>query len=142
VEQQIDKMLLKCVVIRSDQSVKDLLRMLSADGSNFVAVVDAEGKAVGVATENDLLKLLKLEPIAGVQAVVTSDVGREIFDQPVTSIMTKEPVRLRNTATAKEALETMVSSGLRYMLVVDYDGKPAGYVRLMQVLKRMASGQV
>jgi CBS domain-containing protein len=130
-------MILKCVVIRKDQSIKDLLKMLSEESSNFIAVVDEEGKAVGVATENDLLKLLKLEPIPGVQAVVTSDVGEEILKQSVSAIMAKEPVKLKNDATTKEALEIMTSNSFRYLLVVDDDGRPVGYVRLMQLLKKM-----
>lgn len=136
-EQPIGKMILKCVVIRKDQSIKDLLKMLSEESSNFIAVVDEEGKAVGVATENDLLKLLKLEPIPGVQAVVTSDVGEEILKQSVSAIMAKEPVKLKNDATTKEALEIMTSNSFRYLLVVDDDGRPVGYVRLMQLLKKM-----
>jgi CBS domain-containing protein len=130
-------MILKCVVIRKDQSIKDLLKMLSDESSNFIAVVDEDGKAVGVATENDLLKLLKIEPIPGVQAVVTSDVGEEILKQSVSAIMAKEPVKLKMDATTKDALEIMTSNSFRYLLVVDDDGRPVGYVRLMQLLKKM-----
>lgn len=137
-QQPIDGMILSCIVLKDKQTISELLKKLSADSTNFIAVVDEEGRAVGVATENDLLKLLKLQPIAGVQAVVTDDFGAEIFGQKVSDIMARDPLKVKKNATAKDVLGMMTSNNLRSILVVDDENRPLGYVRLSDVMKRMA----
>ncbi len=133
----IEKIMLKCETIRSKQSIKELLKILSTNRSNFIVVVDEEGKAEGIATENNLLKLLKVEPIPGVQAVINDDVGKSIFNGSVSSIMTKDPIKVKKSATTHDALNIMISQDSRYVLIVDDDDMPLGYVRLSDVMKKL-----
>ena len=135
----IEKITLKCGTMSEDQSIKDLIKKLHEDRSNFIVVVNGDGRVAGIATENDLMKLMKLQPFPGMQAVVNENIGEDTFNQPVSGIMTKDPKRVKNTATTKDVLHAMISQEVRYLLVVDDENRPIGYVRLSDVMKNMVN---
>ena len=96
---------------REDRAPDVIRKVADADWQDAFPVLDAEGKLVGVIT-TDILKATAAEPDALVLALADD--------------MMAAPVFVRGTDHLHSALEVMLTSGMRELLVTDEAGKVQG----------------
>jgi arabinose-5-phosphate isomerase len=117
-------------VMRSDAEVprvaptatlSELMREMSSKGLGATAVVDAEGRAIGIFTDGDLRR--KVETGADLRALTAADV------------MHPRPRTLRADALAVEAAELMENHRITSVLVVDAAGLLIGALSINDLMR-------
>jgi CBS domain-containing protein len=84
------------------------------------ALISKDGKLAGIFTERDVLKKV---------------VGKAVpLNQPVSSVMTPDPVTLPNSASIAYALQHMSEEGYRHVPLVDVHGRPTGVVAVRDIV--------
>jgi arabinose-5-phosphate isomerase len=91
---------------------------MSAKGFGCVAVTDGEGKLVGLITDGDLRRHMRVD----------------LLQAPVDDVMTVSPKTVRPDQLASEALQLLNSSKITALIVVD-SGRPVGIVHFHDLLR-------
>ena len=91
------------VICRENQSVREAVAIMHAQGVGSVVVVDSDSRAVGIFTERDLL----------------AAVASKLETRSVTEVMTGAPLCLPAHAFAYEAALAMIGNRIRHVLVMD-----------------------
>jgi len=100
-------------------------RMYEARVSSIVGV-DSQGRALGILTERDLLRILSTQGPAG-------------LDVPLGQVMSRPVSTVPADAFVYVALGKMTRMGLRHLVVVDRDRRPLGMVTGRALLKVRAN---
>jgi CBS domain-containing protein len=108
-------------IVDATADVDEAIRRMHDKGIDCVLVVEG-GRLVGIFTDRDAV--LK---VAGTQ------VGR----QPISAVMTHDPVVLRHNETIAVALNKMAVGGFRHIPIVE-DGRPTGVVTARDVFHHLA----
>ncbi|OJX74808.1 DUF294 nucleotidyltransferase-like domain-containing protein [Magnetospirillum sp. 64-120] len=109
-----------------DVSLTDAIhRMYEARVSSIVGV-DSLGRALGILTERDLLRILSTQGAAG-------------LDVPLGQVMSRPVSTVPADAFVYVALGKMTRLGLRHLVVVDRDRRPLGMVTGRALLKVRAN---
>ncbi len=95
-------------------TVREALAIMTQARSGTVSVTNARGKLVGVFTDGDLRRRL-------------AD-GNEFLAQPLSSVMTKRPVVIRDDALAAEALKIFNERNIDDLIVVNSKMQPVGLI--------------
>ncbi len=95
-------------------SVKEALLVMTRAKSGCVSVVNARGKLVGVFTDGDFRRHISVDP--------------ELLSKPLQSVMTRNPVCIRDTALAVEALNVFNQRNIDDLIVVNARREPVGIV--------------
>ncbi|MBI4178412.1 CBS domain-containing protein [bacterium] len=85
-------------------------------------VIVAGGKPAGIFSERDVLKSL-------------SKGTENILSQPVSAVMTANPVTIETTAAFTRAMEMMDTRSIRHLPVVDAAGKIVGILSIKDMLR-------
>ena len=101
--------------------VRDALMEMSAKGLGMTAVVDPDGRAVGVFTDGDLRRCL--------------DRGIDVRDANVTDVMTAGGKSIAPDRLAVEALNLMEEGKINALLVVDSDDRLCGALNMHDLLR-------
>ena len=94
--------------------VKDALLVMTRAKSGSLSVVNARGKLTGVFTDGDFRRHMADEP--------------DLLSQPLRRVMTKHPIRVRETALAAEALKIFDERNIDDLIVVNARNEPVGLV--------------
>ena len=113
------------VSIAPDTPVAEAVEKL-ATGPLACLVVEEEEKLVGLFAERDVLDKVALR-------------YDEVRDQPVSEVMTPDPVCVLNTDSPAAVLNVMAISGYRHVPVVTLDGKPLGVATPQRVTSFLRS---
>jgi CBS domain-containing protein len=108
-------------IVEVTADVDEAIRRMHDKGIDCVLVVEG-GRLVGIFTDRDAV--LK---VAGTKA------GR----QPISAVMTHDPVVLRHNETIAVALNKMAVGGFRHIPIVE-DGRPTGVVTARDVFHHLA----
>lgn len=143
------------ITIASDATVRDCVKVLRENKISGAPVVDGD-KLVGIITERDILKLLKIPEHGGywlpsplevievpirdviewleLRSSITEDVGNWSVERAMT-----KPVHTVNVnADIEEASEHMVRHGINRLPVVDATGRLMGIVTRGDIVKGIA----
>ncbi|KDN53568.1 CBS-domain-containing protein [Tilletiaria anomala UBC 951] len=101
-------------------SVADASQLCAAKRTDCVLVVDEDEHLAGIFTAKDLA----FRVVAG---------GLDARTTPVSEIMTRSPMVTRDTTSATEALNTMVTRGFRHLPVCNEDGDVIGLLDIAKV---------
>ncbi|MFT4690241.1 MAG: arabinose-5-phosphate isomerase [Limisphaerales bacterium] len=101
-------------VASQNLSVKAGLMVMTKSKSGSVSIVNKKGKLTGVFTDGDLRRL------------VSADV--DTLDLPLKKVMTKNPMRIEQTALAAEALKIFDEHNIDDLIVVNSKQEPVGLV--------------
>lgn len=91
---------------------------MSRKGFGCCAVVDADGRLVGVVTDGDLRRHM----------------ARDLLEMTVSAVMTKKPRSIRPGQLASEALDIVNRTKITALFAVE-DGKPVGVVHVHDLLR-------
>jgi arabinose-5-phosphate isomerase len=89
--------------------------------SGVVLIVDQEAKLTGIFTDSDLARLLERQQ-------------DELFDQPIQSVMTKDPVTVPAGSKTMVAIETLACRNLSELPVVDQFDRAIGLIDITDVV--------
>ena len=101
-------------VAKQTLSVKEALLVMTRAKSGSVSVVDARGRIVGVFTDGDLRRRMAADD--------------QILSRPLSSVMTRHPICLRDDALAVEALKIFNERNIDDLIVVNAKKEPVGLV--------------
>jgi arabinose-5-phosphate isomerase len=104
-----------------DTSFSDLMREMGAKGLGASAVVDADGRVLGIFTDGDLRRLIEK--------------GVDLRGVTAREVMHEKPRTMRRDALAVEAAELMEQQRITSVLVVDADGKLCGAVNSNDLMR-------
>ena len=110
--------------VGEDTSVSDVLAILRRERVGCVLVTDQSGKLVGIFSERDCI----LKVTENFTAVIK---------EPVSAIMTRDPVTQTPDATIAFALNLMSQGGFRHIPIVDSEGVPTGLISVKDVVDYM-----
>ena len=108
-------------VVRQDAALRDALMEMTAKGLGMTAVVDSDGRPVGIFTDGDLRRCL--------------DGGMDIHQATVTEVMTRGGRRIEPDRLAAEALNVMEEMKINALLVVDRDSRLCGALNMHDLLR-------
>jgi len=94
--------------------VKRALLIMTRAKSGSLSIVNARGKLVGVFTDGDFRRRMSLD--------------EELLSRPLKSVMTKNPIAVRDTALAVEALKVFNERNIDDLIVVNTKREPVGSV--------------
>ena len=101
--------------------VNDAIRRMHDKGIDCVLVLDG-GRLVGIFTDRD---------------AVLKVAGRPITTEPISALMTRDPVVLRHDETIAVAINKRAVGGFRHIPIVE-DGRPTGVVTARDVFHHLA----
>ncbi len=101
-------------VAREDMSVKEGLLVMTRAKSGSLSVVNARGKLIGVFTDGDFRRRM------------SSDEG--ILARPLKTVMTRNPVAVREDALAVEAIKIFNEKNIDDLIVQNANHEPVGLV--------------
>jgi arabinose-5-phosphate isomerase len=107
--------------VPADASISQAIVEMTAKRLGMTAVLDAEGKVVGVYTDGDLRRTL--------------DAGLNTHATPVSQVMTRGGQRIGPDALAMEAMQRMQEHAIQGLLVVSEDGALVGALNFQDLLK-------
>ncbi len=108
--------------VSPEASAADAIKLMLERRVGAVAVVDKQGKVLGIFTERDVLKKLALS-------------GRDPAKTQVKELMTA-PVQTATEKTSPgEALVTMMGHHFRHLPIVDLQGKLLGILSIRNLLQ-------
>ena len=108
-------------VVRQDAALRDALMEMTAKGLGMTAIVDSDGRPVGIFTDGDLRRCL--------------DGGMDIHQATVTEVMTRGGRRIEPDRLAAEALNVMEEMKINALLVVDRDSRLCGALNMHDLLR-------
>ena len=108
-------------VVRQDAALGDALMEMTAKGLGMTAIVDNDGRPVGIFTDGDLRRCL--------------DGGMDIRQATVTEVMTRGGRRIEPDRLAAEALNVMEEMKINALLVVDRDSCLCGALNMHDLLR-------
>jgi arabinose-5-phosphate isomerase len=95
-------------------SVKEALLVMTHAKSGSLAVVNARGKLAGIFTDGDFRRHMAAD--------------ENLLSQPLKKIMTRNPICVRDTALAVEALKIFNERNIDDLIVVNAKNEPVGLV--------------
>jgi len=122
--------------VKLDTKIKEVVRILVKHNVRFVPVVNDTGLVVGAISETDLMKLVRIQPLATTSAVWTN-VPRDISEKTAVDIMIHRPITINERAEISDALNLMSVSNVNVLIVLDMTNKLAGLVRFRKIIEKM-----
>jgi arabinose-5-phosphate isomerase len=98
--------------VAPETGVTDMMREMGAKGLGAAAIVDAQGKVLGIFTDGDLRRRIEQ--------------GRDLRGVTAGEVMHRTPRTVRPEALAVEAADLMEEARITLVLVVDAEGKLVG----------------
>lgn len=123
--------------LEPDSTLGDAAEVLLQGGFRHLPVVDDAGRPVGIISERDLRARLGTDLYGFTQATV------EALSEPVSGVMTPDPIAVRVGTRTAEVLDTFADERVGALVVVDGDGRVCGvlsYVDLLLWLRDHPSG--
>jgi arabinose-5-phosphate isomerase len=108
-------------VVRADMKIKDVLYAITRSRAGSATVRDHKGRLAGIFTDGDLRRHLKK--------------GEYILEDPVSKLMTRNPVTIGADKLAAEALSILRARKIDEVPVVDKKGRPVGLLDVQDLLK-------
>lgn len=108
----------------SETAVRDVLNLMQSEKNN-VCLITEEDELVGILTDRDVLRKIAAHP--------------ETWDQPVSSVMTPNPVTIAPTTSAAAALWLMDEKKFRNLPIVDENGAILGDMTHRSVITYLAA---
>mgnify|MGYP005847856365 CR=1 FL=1 len=86
-----------------------------------VILTDSDGRLAGLFTDSDLARLFETRNDA-------------VFDQPIATVMTREPITISRTARVREALALLRDRKISELPVVDEQNRPIGMLDITDLI--------
>lgn len=118
-----DRMTLDPMVIRSDASHSEALRVLQAENFRYLPVVDEKGDLTGIVTEADLLHAAP----SSATSLSMYEMNYLLANLKVEEVMSSPPITVPEDTPLEEAARVMIENDVGF-LPVTCDGKLVGVI--------------
>ncbi len=108
-------------IVKEDTPMKEVIIEMTAKGFGATAVVNEEGKLVGIITDGDLRRFVNR--------------GGSFENTRAKDVMTKNPKTVSPDELALSALKKMEDHNITVLIVVDEENKPIGIIHMHDILK-------
>lgn len=108
-------------LVREDATLSAALLEMTRKGLGMTAVVDADGRALGIFTDGDLRRVL--------------DASLDVRTSPITRVMTRGGKHIRAGQLAAEAVHLMEKHRITVLMVLDEDNRIAGVLHMHDLLR-------
>jgi len=108
-------------VVHENTPMREVVLEISSKGFGATAVVNDDGKLVGIITDGDLRRFVQR--------------GGDFNKQTAKEVMTKNPKVAKKEELAATALKRMEDNKITVLIVVDDEGKPIGIVHVHDIMK-------
>jgi acetoin utilization protein AcuB len=115
-------------VVEPESTLSDAAEALLQGGFRHLPVVNGEGRPVGMISERDLRARLGTDLYGFTRATV------EALSEPVSGVMTPDPISVRSGARIGEALDSFADERVGALLVVDGADRIAGILSYVDLL--------
>lgn len=119
------------VAVSPQTSLREVFQRLKGEGRGSVLVCQ-DGALVGIFTERDALRLMARDLLPG-------DPSDHIeLDEPVETVMIRNPATIAATASVAAAVEKMSAGGYRRLPIVDGQKRPVGVLQVSGIVHYLA----
>jgi arabinose-5-phosphate isomerase len=108
-------------IVKGTDSMKDVIVEITSKGFGAVAVVNEEGRLVGIITDGDLRRFINR--------------GGDLNNSLAKDAMTTNPKTARMEELAAEALKRMEDHKITVLIVVDEEKRPIGIIHMHDILR-------
>ncbi len=108
-------------IVYEDTPMTDVIIEMTSKGFGATAVIDKDGKLVGIITDGDLRRFVKN--------------GGDFNTAKARDVMTKTPKTAKANELAVEALKRMEDHKITVLIVIDDEGRPEGIIHMHDILK-------
>ncbi len=112
-------------IVSEETLIKDAIYEISSKKMGITAVLDADGRLVGVISDGDLRRWMER----------TEKSGENLLTKKAKDIMTRNPKVANKDALAAQAVSVMEKNSITCLLVSDSTRKPEGVIHLHDLLK-------
>ncbi|MCG3210910.1 MAG: Inosine-5'-monophosphate dehydrogenase [Anaerolineae bacterium] len=137
-----DVMTRRLNTVKAGMPLSRAVELLLNQAQKSLLVVDNEGRLIGILTDGDLLRRANLLVTSVRQHLTKAELEAELQklqqQQTVQTVMTPEPLAISGDTTIPEAVELMLSRGVKRLPVVDDEGRPVGVVSRVDILHAFA----
>ena len=132
--------------IAARSTMREAAELVSLSQASDLAVVDDEGRFVGILAEGDLIRvaLPKFDEVVGSGGSVTEAFdlfvlnGKHLASQPIDRVVIREPIEIHPDDDLMKVAVVMVSMHIRRLHVVE-DGKLAGSISRADICRAVLS---
>ena len=143
-----DAMVYDLSAVFEDETVENVIRMLSKQELSGVPVVDREMRVVGFVNEEDLIKAIVPSYFSLLRsASFIPDTNQlmknlvKIKDKPICNYMNKVPVVVKEDDALIVAADYLIRYGFRFLPVVNDNMQLLGIIRRIDVLRVVLEGK-
>ena len=111
----------KALLSSTDESILDVVQMLTANRGDAALLVDDEGSLAGIITDTDVTRRVVAKSI-------------DPYSSKVSSVMTPDPECVSSSDSAMEALTSMVDNRMKHLPVTDDNGAVVGLLDIAKCL--------
>lgn len=108
-------------LVRDNCTIKDALFNMTDSGVGATSVTNHHGKLIGIITDGDIRRALAK--------------GEDMLNISIENFYNQEPISIRPTVLAFEALNIMQQNKINVLPVVNHLNKPIGMVHLQDILR-------
>lgn len=130
------------VSLREDQTVPELMETVLRAGVRSLPVVDADGKVVGIVTDNDLIRRkgipLRLGLLISLAEGEQRAFLRDVESTPIGAMMSSPAITARAADTLHAAVALMKQYDLKRLPVVDEEDRLVGKLTRSDILRELA----
>jgi len=117
---ELNKMELRDIAIGNAATVESALWSITKNHLGAIAVIDEDGKLEGMLTDGDIRRNINR--------------STDVFDCPISKIMTKEPVTITDDALATDALAIMKRNRISVLPIVCKEGTLMGMISMHDIM--------
>ncbi|MBK8903920.1 MAG: DUF190 domain-containing protein [Anaerolineaceae bacterium] len=138
-----DVMRTAVVSVPPHTSAAEIVSLLLQKGYRSLPVVAENGRLQGIITDGDLLRRTQLAARLDLQAALpTADWQQQLAalrdqGQTAESLMSQPVITVAASAPLRQAVQQMVEHDLKRLPVVDSDGRLAGWISRVDILRQM-----
>jgi CBS-domain-containing membrane protein len=131
--------------VSTETTVSEVIRVIDHNDIQRVAVVDAEGKLLGLISDRDLLRYFKpahkgiwnlLAKVKGVfEQEEGTDFQQRIHETTAGEVMNTKLTTVQNDMLIEEAITLMIDKGLKRLPVIDSDDRFQGMISRDSLLR-------
>ena len=92
---------------------------------------------IGVFSEKDLIKVMKVQPVTVMMAVLIKDIPKDIRKRKVSDIMTSHPITARATDSVSGVINLMIANNMKRIIIVNENRKLVALVQFRDLLKKI-----
>jgi CBS domain-containing protein len=107
------------VTIKGDTTAESAIKTLNDKHIGSVIVVDKKRRCKGIFTGRDALRMI---------------VQKTSLSTPISDVMTKNPITIRDNASFSEAISIVSHHGIRHLPVVDENEQLVGILSIRRLL--------